>query len=82
MTNQGEGHSAEAACSMSKLSNFVTLKYFVPLSGLYCSGDWKVSGGWKYHTSKPATMPYEESYPKKNPKWERGEAWMYADHVR
>ena len=54
----------------------------MPLSGLYCSGDWKVSGGWKYHTSKPATMPYEESYPKKNPKWERGEAWMYADHVR
>merc|ERR1712025_332549 len=35
--------------------------------GVYCSGDWTTQGGWKYHTSKPATMPYEESYPKKIP---------------
>ena len=46
--------------------------------GLYCSGDWTTMGGWKHKISKPATMPYEESYPKKNPRWERGEPWMYG----
>merc|ERR1719322_703843 len=46
--------------------------------GLYCSGDWTTMGGWKHKISKPATMPYEVSYPKKNPRWERGEPWMYG----
>ena len=48
--------------------------------GLYCSGDWTRNGGWKSKITKPATMPYEESYPKKNPKWERTEASQYYDN--
>ena len=53
---------------------------FFFVSGLYCSGDWTRNGGWKYKMSKPATMPYEESYPKKNPKWERTQASDYYDN--
>ena len=45
----------------------------------YNSGDWTRKGGWKAHYSKPATMPENPHYPKKDPKWERGEAWMYND---
>ena len=50
--------------------------------GLYCAGDWKRQTGWKYHVSKPPSMPGHPEYPKKNPKYERGEAWMYNDQVR
>ena len=53
---------------------------FSLITGVYCSGDWTRNGGWKYKMSKPATMPYEESYPKKNPKWERTEASQYYDN--
>ena len=50
--------------------------------GLYCAGDWKRQTGWKYHVSKPPTMPGQPGFPNKNPKYERGEAWMYNDQVR
>ena len=50
--------------------------------GLYCSGDWTRQTGWKYHVSKPPSMPGQPEFPKKNPKYERGEAWMYNDQVR
>merc|ERR1712126_229676 len=40
--------------------------------------DWTQVGGWKHKISKPATMPYEESYPKKNPRWERNEPHLYG----
>ena len=50
--------------------------------GLYCAGDWQRQTGWKYHVSKPPSMPGDPEFPKKNPKYERGEAWMYNDQVR
>ena len=36
-------------------------------------------GGWKAHISKPATMPYNPNYPKKDPKWERQGGADYCD---
>eukprot|EP00088_Acartia_fossae_P040895 TRINITY_DN42641_c0_g1_i1.p1 TRINITY_DN42641_c0_g1~~TRINITY_DN42641_c0_g1_i1.p1 ORF type:complete len:195 (+),score=38.34 TRINITY_DN42641_c0_g1_i1:35-619(+) len=48
--------------------------------GLFCSADWTTQGGWRYHISKPATYPHEESWPKKNPKFERTQASDYFDN--
>ena len=45
----------------------------------YNSGDWTTKGGWKVHTSKPATMPGNPNYPKKDPKWERNDPEKYND---
>ena len=64
--------------SMWAMAGIWAMTYY----GLYCAGDWKRHTGWKYHVSKPPSMPGDPEFPKKNPKYERGEAWMYNDQVR
>ena len=64
--------------SMWAMAGIWAMTYY----GLYCAGDWQRHTGWKYHVSKPPSMPGDPEFPKKNPKYERGEAWMYNDQVR